>query len=285
MTANLAAETRRLRTEEGLSTREIQQRLALTKTQLREWLRGVPPPEWTRRPNAKDQQRERARQLRHDGWSVPEIAVEIGVARSTAFRWTQDIPLDSDSERAQLRRERSKRMTDARWGKFRQERDQRQADVHAAAQATIGSLSDRDLLLLGAAIYWSEGSKSKPWRRSDKVVLVNSDPALLAVFLRFLESIGIDRSAIWYRLSIHESADAEAAVTWWSETLGLPPDRFQTTTLKRHVPRTNRRNTGDEYHGCLVLSVPKSREVYWLLEGAVKETARAAMRDCLSHAR
>lgn len=275
MTSNLAAEARRLRTEVGLSARQIQQQLGLTRTELREWLRGVPPPGWTRRPNAKDDLRERAERLRRDGWSVPDIAIEVGVARSTAFQWTRHIPLDTDSERARARRVRTKRVSDARWAKYREERDQRQAEVHRSAERAVGKPGDRDLLLLGAAIYWSEGSKSKPWRRSDKVVLVNSDPALIAVFLGFLATVGIDRTAIKYRVSIHESADPDAAVRWWVETLRLPLDRFQPTTIKRHAPRTNRRNTGDGYHGCLILSVPQSREIYWLLEGAVKAAAAA----------
>lgn len=82
----MAAEARRLRMEEGLSLRQIQQRLGVRKDRLYGWLRGVPPPEWTRRPNAKDELRARAEQLRRDGWSVPDIAVELGVAKSTAGR-------------------------------------------------------------------------------------------------------------------------------------------------------------------------------------------------------
>jgi transcriptional regulator with XRE-family HTH domain len=54
------AEARRLRSEEGLSGRQIQQRLGVSKTLLQEWLRGVPPPAWTARPTAKDDRRARA---------------------------------------------------------------------------------------------------------------------------------------------------------------------------------------------------------------------------------
>lgn len=37
--------------------------------------------------------------------------------------------------------------------------------------------------------------------------------------------------------------------------------------MKRHLPRTTRHNTGADYHGCLVIRVPKSRELYWRIEG------------------
>lgn len=285
MSESLAAEARRLRTEEGLSAGQIQQRLGVGRYRLYEWLRGVPAPEWTRRPNAKDELRGRAQRLRRDGWSVPEIAVEVEVARSTAFRWTRQIALDPDSERARQRREHSKRMTDARWQAHRQERDRRHREVHDTARVAVGRLDDRDLLLLAAAIYWSEGSKSKPWRRDYKVVLVNSDPALLAIFLRFLASVGIDRSLLKYRLSIHESADPDTVLGWWVGTLDLSRERFYPTSIKRHRPRTRRRNTGDDYHGCLTIYVPRSRETYWLLEGAIKEVGRATMHDLANQAR
>lgn len=270
----MAAEARRLRTEEELSVRQIQQRLGVTKVRLVEWLRGVPPPDWTRRPNAKDGLRARAIELRGEGWSVNDIASELGVANSTAFQWVRHLPLDRDTERARKKREHAKLMTDAQWAAFRERRDARRAAAHAEAAAVVGRLSERDLMLLGAAIYWCEGAKAKPWNPTETIQFVNSDPMLLDLFLRFLESRGHDRSSLRYRVSIHETANHEAAVDWWIERLRLPRDRFQRTTLKRHVPRTNRRNKGADYHGCLVVNVPKSRELYWLVEGVMTALAK-----------
>jgi transposase-like protein len=270
----MAAEARRLRIEEQLSVRQIQQRLGVTKVPLVEWLRGIPPPEWTRRPNAKDDLRSRAIELRRDGWSVNDIASELGVANSTAFQWVRHLPLDRDSERARKKREHSKLMTDAQWAAFRERRDARRAAAHAEAAAAVGVLSDRDLLILGAAIYWCEGAKSKPWRLDEKIQFTNSDPMLVELFLRFLESQGRDRAELTYRVSIHESADHAGAVDWWVERLALPRERFMRTTLKRHTPRTNRQNTGEDYHGCLVVNVPKGRELYWWIEGVMRGCAK-----------
>jgi transposase len=130
MTESLAAEARRLRMVEGRSVREIQQRLGVGKHRLYEWLRGVPAPQWTRRPNAKDELRSRAEQLRRDGWSVPEIATELGVAKSTAYQWVKHLARDTDAELAQRRRDHSKRMTDARWQSHRRDRDRQRAEVN-----------------------------------------------------------------------------------------------------------------------------------------------------------
>lgn len=266
----MAAEARRLRVEEQLSVRQIQRRLGVTKVRLVEWLRGIPPPDWTRRPNAKDDVRARAVELRESGWSVNDIAAELGVANSTAFRWVRHLPLDGDTERARTKREHSKLMTDAQWASYRDRRDARRAAAHAEAAGAVGPLTDRDLLILGAAIYWCEGAKAKPWRAQEKIQFTNSDPTLVGLFVRFLESQGYDRASLTYRVSIHESADHEDAVNWWVERLALPRERFMRTTLKRHTPKTNRRNTGTDYRGCLVINVPKGRELYWRIEGVMR---------------
>ncbi|MFI1191963.1 helix-turn-helix domain-containing protein [Micromonospora sp. NPDC020750] len=239
-----------------------------------ELLRGVPPPEWTRRPNAKDELRAKAVELRAAGRSVNDIGRCLGVAKSTAYQWVKHLPLDPDDASAQQRRAHSRLMTEVRWAEHRQTRDAARAAEQASAAGVVGSLDRRDVLVLGAAIYWCEGAKSKPWRPQDRLQFINSDPGLLALFLRFLDECGVDRSMPGYRVSIHESADADAAARWWAERLGLPMGRFGRPVLKRHNPATVRRNTGDDYRGCLTITVPRSRELYWRIEGMIAELFR-----------
>ena len=160
-------------------------------------------------------------------------------------------------------------MAAGRWSDHRVDRERRQAAEHDRAGLDVGELSDRDLLLLGAAVYWCEGAKSKPWRRLDRLTFINTDPALLSLFLRFLAINGRAVESLDYRVHIHETADAEAAGDWWARELSLPRARFQRPTIKKHAPRTARRNVGPDYHGCLVVSVPKSRELYWRVEGVM----------------
>ena len=53
----------------------------------------------------------------------------------------------------------------------------------ARAAAEIGDMTDREILIAGAIAYWCEGTKNKPHRRADRVVFINSDPALIGFFL------------------------------------------------------------------------------------------------------
>lgn len=67
---------------------------------------------------------------------------------------------------------------------------------------------------------------------------------------------------------IHETADAAAAERYWSGLLGVEPSTFNKTTLKRHNPRTNRKNVSDGYRGCLVIQILGSADLYRRIEGA-----------------
>jgi hypothetical protein len=150
--------------------------------------------------------------------------------------------------------------------------------VNEAEVAWVGELSDREVVLLGAAAYWCEGSKAKPWTPNRcRLIFINSDPALILLFLRFVELLGVDRDRLSYRISIHESADVEAAGRWWADVVGVPFEAFHRPTLKVHNPSTVRHNVGEPYRGCLVVSVPQSRTFYWKVEGVMRGIAAATV--------
>jgi len=105
------------------------------------------------------------------------------------------------------------------------------------------------------------------------VEFVNSDPRVILFFLHVLDAAGIDRSRLRYRIYIHESADSVAAGRFWIEVTGAKPTQFHRPTLKRHNPKTVRKNVTDGYHGCLCVRVRQSADLYRRIEG----WARAAM--------
>jgi hypothetical protein len=136
-----------------------------------------------------------------------------------------------------------------------------------SAAAEIGELTDREILIAGAIAYWCEGAKSKPTRQIDQVAFINSDPSLITFFLRFLDAAGISRDDLVLRVYIHENADAEAAQRYWLDLTGTRPGQFRRPVLKRHNPRTARKNVGESYHGCLRIDVRHSAQLYRRIEG------------------
>jgi hypothetical protein len=125
--------------------------------------------------------------------------------------------------------------------------------------------------------YWAEGCKSKPWRPSESMVFTNSDPGMIKLFLAWLDVICVDRTQVHFRVSIHESADLAAAESFWADVVESSPGAFRRATIKRHTPKTVRHNTGDLYHGCLVVRVLGCAALYRRMEGiwwAVAASAR-----------
>ncbi|GIF08767.1 helix-turn-helix domain-containing protein [Actinoplanes siamensis] len=269
------AEARRLRVDPGLSRSQLMKHFGVSNGTLSEWLKGLDPPEWTRRPRAKDEARHRAREMRAEGRTVPEIAAALGVSKSSAYLWTRDMPLDATPEEAAARRSRnSKNIAEARWKPYRQARDLERDATRARVSDWVGELTDREVILLGSVAYWCEGAKEKPWRpQATNLQFINSDPKLIRLFLRYVTLLGVSSGQLRFRLYIHESADVTAATMWWAGLVGVAAQDFQRPTLKRHNPATVRHNVGESYRGCLAVTVCKSARLYWETEGVMEGIA------------
>lgn len=243
---------------EGNSRKEIAAALGF-KTggrTLSEWLKEIPAPEWTKRPNAKDGLRQKAVAMRVDGCSYRQIGEEIGVAKSTLSNWLRDIPITEEQKQALFLRKvvNGERRAAAIKAQHRAIRER----VISEAFAQVQELAESELFVAGVIAYQAEGTKQKPWRLSEQVSLMNSDPGMILLFLKWLELLGYHKSDLTFRLSIHESGNEGRALRFWSDVVGVPVTVFRKTTLKRHNPKTRRKNIGERYIGCVTIGVRKS---------------------------
>jgi transposase len=250
----------------GRSRREIKEILGVGNSTLGPALRGEPAPLWTLRPRAKDELRVKARELRAGGSTYDEIAAELGVSKGSVSLWVRDMPRRGRLSYEEFRKRNSEGVAKY-WAAERPIREARRQQISDSAAAQIGELSDREVVIAGAIAYWCEGAKSKPHRRSEQLDFINSDPQLISFFIRFLTVAGVAPDRLVCRLHIHECADVAAAQQFWIELTGLPAEQFRRPTLKRHNPKTVRKNTGESYHGCLIIKVRGSAELYRQVEG------------------
>ncbi|MEA2901482.1 MAG: hypothetical protein QOH36_1369 [Actinomycetota bacterium] len=239
------------------------------------WLKGVPPPDWTKRPTAKDDVRQQAIVMRRAGLSYREIRDELSVSKSTLSLWLRDVPLSDEQRDAMVRR--AVGLSVSRADANRALRTRRRVEMQAAARAQVGTLAESELFVAGVVAYWAEGAKNKPWRMGEGVKFMNSDPALIRVFLAWLRLVDVSVDRLVFRLYIHESGDVAGSVGFWSEVVGVSADKV-TTTLKRHNPRTVRKNTEDDYHGCLAIYVRRSAELNLRIAGWFEGIAEGAVR-------
>ncbi|MFB8133430.1 hypothetical protein [Streptomyces mirabilis] len=249
----------------GLSLRQIRDELQVhNKETLQRLVAGEPPPEWTKRPNAKDDLRDRARELRGQGWTYNEIQAELGCSKSSVSLWVRDLPHPEPRCTPEEQRARM----NAGLARLRAEQDRVREETKRAAAAAIGKLTDRELFLVGVGLYWAEGAKDKPYSRREQVLFVNSDPGMISVFLAWLDLLQVERERLRFRVMIHESADVPAAERFWADHVGADGSSFNKSTLKKHNPKTVRKNVGDNYRGCLVIHVLQSADLYRRIEGA-----------------
>ena len=83
-----------------------------------------------------------------------------------------------------------------------------------------------DLYSLAIGLFWGEGNK----RCTTAVRLVNSDPQLMQQWCTFLRTIcTIRESKIHFHLQTFKDNDVITAKKYWSEQLGISPERIHTS--------------------------------------------------------
>ncbi|GGY60902.1 hypothetical protein GCM10010363_48040 [Streptomyces omiyaensis] len=161
---------------EGLSLRQIRDRLKTFDNDLLQRLvEGGPPPEWTRRPDAKDDLRDRARELRLRGMTRDRIQVEPDCSKSSISLWVRDLPKADRRTPAERGREAARE----RWVHDHPSREAARTAMVQEAEKAVGEPTARELFLAGVALHRADGSKSKPYRRDETVAFVNSDPDVI----------------------------------------------------------------------------------------------------------
>jgi hypothetical protein len=184
------------------------------------------------------EQREQARAWRAEGRSIVATAAALGVARGTVSRWVRGVAVAGAPARVPNKLERAKAA----------EIEQARAD----GVRLIGSLSERDLLIAGAALYAGEGAKG-----TGAVVFANSDPRMVALFLAWLSHFfAIDEAKLRMRLYLHVGLDLEAAKTFWSDITGIPVQQFHKPY--RAVPDSSMRSTKHPM-GCATVVLSSSK--------------------------
>lgn len=191
----------------------------------------------------KVDEQERARELRAAGWTMPDIARELGVSRSSVSLWTRDVPVEMGPRRVRYG-PRPNRLRDARLAEI--------ATMDAAGVDRLGLLSDQAFLAAGAALYAGEGAKT-----DGSVVFANSDSRMVAFFCAWLRRyFEVDESRLRVSVYLHQGLDLEAATSFWSLVTTVPPDQF--TKPYRAVPDAGIRNN-KHVHGCCRVSYSCSR--------------------------
>jgi len=167
-------------------------------------------------------ERERARELRAQAWTYAEIVAELGVARSSVSLWVRDVPFDESARAARAGKNRNKGAQNRGPNKLARAKQAEIARLLAEGRERVGELSERDLLVAGAALYAGEGDKA-----DGEVRLANCDPRMIQFFCTWLRRFfDVDEGRLRVRLYLHEGLDLEAAQHFWVGVTGVPLEQF-----------------------------------------------------------
>lgn len=175
---------------------------------------------------AKRKEKEEAIRLRLQGMSYSQIRKIIPVSKSSLSMWLEKYPLSIDRLR-ELRDHSQVRIEKCRETKIKK-REVRQLGVYKKVSENIGDLTKRELMLAGFFLYWGEGTKSS----GCTVMLSNTDPDVLKLFIQWLKLFDITNDRIVIKLHIYKDMNPSTSVQYWSEQLYIPPKQFNKPTIK-----------------------------------------------------
>jgi transcriptional regulator with XRE-family HTH domain len=202
--------------------------------------------------NTNVQKRNTAINLRKKGWSYSEIMKEIDVAKGTLSGWLKDISLTSQ----QILDLNNRLTTKVARGRLqasialRARRMVRERDVFIKAEKDFVDLIKDPFFNIGLCLYWAEGAKKNGY-----FAFMNSDPEMHIIMLKWIKKyLNLKKSALKYRLFIHEPYKEENCEDFWAQKLGISRGDLQKTIYK---PTLHKVKKNPDYKGCLRLSVTK----------------------------
>jgi transcriptional regulator with XRE-family HTH domain len=170
-----------------------------------------------------------------EGRSVKEIAGLLGVSPSSVSRWVADITLSPGFIEAL--RQRNPAVNGRLTGLRGQCASRRAARLESQGRGREMAGEPTRLHLAGCMLYWAEGSKDR-----NAAKLTNSDPDLLAIFVRFLRDcygVAPERILLTVNCHLNNGLSLEDIEAWWLARLGLPKASLRAATVNR-PPETSR---------------------------------------------
>lgn len=167
--------------------------------------------------------------LRHKGKSYREIQKTVGVrSRSTLTEWFRDLELSPAIQKIVDERKARTEKNVLIWSKARSERIKKENPIIIADSIKeVGAISPRELMFIGAGLYWGEGSLRANKHGYHELKFSNSSPEVIKVFMYFARTIlKIKEDGFRPYIHIYPNLKAEDAIAFWSNVMNLPKEIF-----------------------------------------------------------
>jgi len=182
----------------------------------------------------------RAIVLRKRGYSIGEIAKEVNASKGSVSNWVKDIKLSPRLlERLKSRPFANAVVEKRRKTRIAKEQLIRQGKIEFAS-GQIRAINQYDLKLIGSALYWAEGSKTK----RSMVRVSNSDPDFIKTMMKFFTEIcRVPQKKFRIYIHIHSPKAVNEAEKYWSKITGVSYKQFYKTYVAKSSATKNKRET------------------------------------------
>ncbi|HEX9721750.1 MAG TPA: hypothetical protein VGA53_00640 [Candidatus Paceibacterota bacterium] len=187
----------------------------------------------------KTKEKNLAIKLRRQGYSINDIYRKLGVGKGSVSLWVRNIPLTEDQKQELSARGTKKAIIEKRRTTRLSNESARRQKIVDGAKKEIIRLSKNHLFLIGVALYWGEGGKTKGIVRFS-----NSDPHMIQVMMNFFKQIcKVPEERFRGYIHIHPHLDHKEAERYWSQVSGIPLERFYKTYRKPNKASTNQKDS------------------------------------------
>jgi hypothetical protein len=209
-------------------------------------------------------EREAARRLRAEGWSIKEIETHLGVARSSVSVWVRDVQLGEAEQARLLERTRLGPMVSAA------RKTERARAIRRGYQERGRQLAHErdDSYAAGCTLYWAEGARGR-----NTLKLTNSDPELVAYFLEFLRrhfAVPDDRVKVYCNLFADHLERQREIEDFWLDRLALDRSSLRKSVVNVYSKYSQKKRRNKLPYGTCALVV-NSTELVQTIYGSIQE--------------
>ena len=215
---------------------------------------------------AKSIEKLQAIKLRSLGKSIKWIANNLKVSPGSVSLWCRDVKL-SRQQINQLEKQGKDPLYGRRLEyaqKQRRDRIEKTERLRIEGVKEVGSLSRREILLVGTALYWAEG-----YKKDSQVGLGSSDPEMMRLYVKWLtDCFGYTLDDLLFRVTfnIDHKYREEDIINYWSKQFEINPDKFQKSFYQKVKWKKQYDNPGD-YYGVLRIRVIRSIDLLRKIKG------------------
>ncbi|OGH69805.1 MAG: hypothetical protein A2396_03715 [Candidatus Levybacteria bacterium RIFOXYB1_FULL_40_17] len=185
--------------------------------------------------------------LRKLGYSYSFISEKTKIAKGTLSEWLSKVPYKPN--KFVLKRIKESSIKSAMV--LRNKKNKAISYAKKISFKELGTITKRDLWMLGIGLYIGEGSKNK----TQMVRMVNSDPFVINLTIAWFKYV-CGLSIKNFRMAIHTypDLDQEKILNFWSKSTKIPRSQFRKTYIDI---RTNKslKNKNKSVYGTALLTI------------------------------